>query len=196
MSATPGQLVIVSGPAGAGKSTVVRELLEQCDLPLQLSVSATTRPRRNGEREGVDYHFLSAEEFERRRQDGEFLECCEVFGKGQWYGTLRSTVTSGLESGKWVILEIDVNGALEVIRQFPDVISIFVRPESFEELERRLRERMTETEEQIQYRLETARRELALADRYRHQITNKSGGLPETVRQICDLLKSYGETSA
>ena len=105
-----GKLVILSGPSGAGKSTVVRELLATCPLPLELSVSATTRLPRAGERDGVDYHFLSREEFALRRERGEFLECKEVFGRGDWYGTLAAPVTAGLRAGKWVLLEIDVEG--------------------------------------------------------------------------------------
>ena len=106
-----------------------------------------------GKSTGVDYHFLSREEFERRRQQGDFLECAEVFGRGDWYGTLVSEVAPRLAAGKWVVLEIDVQGTLAVVRQFPDAVTIFVRPESLEELERRLRSRGTESEEAIQRRL-------------------------------------------
>ena len=115
MSGAKGKLVIISGPAGAGKSTVVRRLVEQCNLPLTLSISATTRQPRPSERDGVDYHFLTLADFDRRRQQGDFLECKEVFGLGYWYGTLRSAVTTGLNAGKWVILEIDVEGALAAL---------------------------------------------------------------------------------
>ena len=126
--AEPGRLVILSGPSGAGKSTVVRELLRTCGLPLMLSVSATTRPPRPGEVDGVDYHFITLDEFAQRRAADEFLECKEVFGRGHWYGTLRSAVDAGLEAGKWVILEIDVQGALNVLEQRPSTISVFVHP--------------------------------------------------------------------
>jgi guanylate kinase len=110
-----GGLVVISGPAGVGKSTVVRKLLTDCPLPMVLSVSATTRRPRPGERDGIEYHFLSAEEFQRRRDAHEFLECKEVFGLGHWYGTLQSEVSAGLNAGKWVILEIDVQGAMSVL---------------------------------------------------------------------------------
>ena len=115
-----GRLVIISGPSGAGKSTVLRKVLETCPLPLELSVSATTRQPRPGECDGVEYHFLTKEEFARRRASGEFLESKEVYGCGDWYGTLQGAVTAGLDAGKWVILEIDVEGALAVLERCPD----------------------------------------------------------------------------
>ena len=91
-----GHLLIFSGPSGAGKTTVLRRVLEESKLPLKMSVSATTRPPRPGEIDGVDYHFLDAEEFQRRREAGDFLECFEVFGRGYWYGTLKESVTASL----------------------------------------------------------------------------------------------------
>src|SRR5690606_28967977 len=111
--------------SGAGKSTIVRQLLREAPFPLRLSVSATTRAPRPGEQNGVDYYFIDKEEFERRRQAGEFLECKEVFGRGDWYGTLWSEVREGLARGEWVVLEIDVEGALAVLERWPDAITIF-----------------------------------------------------------------------
>jgi guanylate kinase len=186
-----GRLVVISGPSGAGKSTVVRELLRPgaCPLPLVLSVSATTRTPRQGEVDGVNYFFLSHEEFARRRGAGEFLECKEVFGRGDWYGTLQSQVASGLAAGKWVILEIDVEGALAVKEKHPDVLTIFLHSGSIEELERRLRHRNTETEESIRRRLEVARRELAFKDRYRYEVINRD--VPTAVREICEILSRH-----
>jgi guanylate kinase len=181
-----GGLVIVSGPAGAGKSTVVRELMKTCKLPLAFSVSATTRAPRPGEVDGEDYHFLSKEEFQRRREAGAFLECKEVFGRGDWYGTLQSEVVSGLGAGNWVVLEIDVEGAMSVLAAHPDAITIFIHCGSLAELERRLRQRNTETEASIQRRLEVARGELALQDRYTWQINNTD--VAQSVHQICDIL--------
>jgi len=189
MGSERGKLVIISGPSGAGKSTVVRQLLERCSLPLKLSVSATTRPPRPGERDGVDYHFLSHREFARRREAGEFLECKEVFGRGDWYGTLRRETATGLAAGKWVILEIDVEGALDVMAECPEVITIFLHPGSAEELERRLRARGTEREETIRWRLAAARREMTFLGRYRHEAINDD--IDRVTREICDLLKSY-----
>ncbi len=181
-----GRLVVISGPSGAGKSTVVRQLLADCPLPLALSVSATTRKPRPGEVEGVNYFFLSQEEFSRRRETGEFLECKEVFGRGDWYGTLQSQVTSGLSAGKWVLLEIDVEGALAVQARHPDVLTIFLHSGSLVELERRLRQRNTETEDSIRRRLEVARRELSFQQRYRYHVINRD--VPQAVREICEIL--------
>lgn len=185
--AEPGQLVILSGPSGAGKSTVVRELLRTCSLPLVLSVSATTRAPRPGEVDGLDYHFMTQSEFAARRDADEFLECKEVFGCGDWYGTLRSVVDEGLKAGKWVILEIDVQGALNVLEQRPHTISCFVHPGSPEELERRLRRRGTETEQSIARRLQVAADEMTFINRYDYVVTNTE--VSETVNQICRLLK-------
>lgn len=185
-SATDGRLVVVSGPSGAGKTTVMKRVFQRCGLPLVQSVSATTRPPRPGERDGIDYHFLPAEEFAARKQGGEFLECFEVFGRGHWYGTLRSEVTTGLAAGKWVVLEIDVQGARAVAAEYPDAITIFIRPDSEEELERRLRGRATETEEALQRRLEHARWELGQASGYRHTVINND--LDQAVEEICHIL--------
>jgi guanylate kinase len=187
----PGKLVIVSGPSGSGKTTVLTRLLADPPAPLKPSVSATTRPPRPGEREGVDYYFLSQAEFDRRRQQGEFLECFEVFGRGYWYGTLRSEVAPSLQQGQWVILEIDVHGMLAVTRQYPEAITIFLRPSSLDELERRLRARGTESEEAIQRRLQEARSELALADRYQHQVINDH--VEQAVAQLAGILKRHAE---
>jgi guanylate kinase len=185
-----GMLVIISGPSGAGKSTVVRQLLDQCDLPLRLSISATTRKPRPEEQEGRDYHFLSSSEFQRRREAGAFLECKEVFGRGDWYGTLRSEVEAGLTSGCCVLLEIDVEGALSVLEQRPDTITIFLHPGSMDELERRLRARATENEVSIQRRLEVARREMDYLSRYRFEVINRT--VDQAVQDICNILKSCG----
>lgn len=187
---TSGKLVVISGPSGVGKSTVVREVLARFGGRLRLSVSATTRPPRPGEREGVEYHFLSDEEFSRRRSAGEFLECIEVFGHGHWYGTLWDEVRPSLEAGQWVILEIDVDGAEHVLRQFAEAVTIFVRPGDLVELERRLRSRGTEDEEAIQRRLSVARRELELADRYEYQVINDT--VAAAVDEISQILESRG----
>jgi guanylate kinase len=186
--ARPGQLVIISGPSGAGKSTVLRRLLATCPLPLELSVSATTRPPRQGEVDGADYHFLSRDEFLRRRDAGEFLEWKEVYGRGSFYGTLRSVVTAGLRDGKWVILEIDVEGAMTVLQQQP-AITIFLHPGSAAELERRLRSRGTESEAAIERRLQVAQREMAMLSRYQYEVINRT--IDEAVEDICRILRAH-----
>ena len=185
----PGKLVIVSGPSGSGKSTVVQRLLVESELPLVLSVSATTRPPRAGEENGRDYVFLSDEEFQSKRKSGEFLECKEVFGRGYWYGTLGNVVSTGLNEGKWVLLEIDVQGALAVLQGYPQAVTIFVHPGSMAELEKRLRNRGTESPESIQRRLYVAAEELALRHHYTHEIINDE--IDNTVQQLCKLLVQY-----
>lgn len=188
-----GRLIIISGPSGAGKSTVVRRLLAECPLPLELSVSATTRAPRPGETNGKEYFFLSDEEFARRREAGEFLECKQVFSRGHWYGTLRQQVASGLAEGKWVVLEIDVQGALAILEnpQF-DPITLFIHPGGMQELERRLRQRGTESQEDLTARLETAAAEMSYLPRYQYEIIN--GSVAGAVAEICQILQDQKES--
>lgn len=188
-----GKLIVISGPSGAGKTTLLKRMFAECPAPLVGSVSATTRGARPGEVDGVDYHFLSPAEFERRRTAGEFLECFEVFGRGDWYGTLEGEVAPRLAVGKWVVLEIDVQGTLAVLQHYPDAVTIFIAPVSVDELERRLRLRGTETEDALQRRLDTARRELAQAHLYRHRVTNDD--LDRAAAELCHILKQYGGNS-
>ena len=186
--ALTGKLIVISGPSGAGKTTLLKKLFEVCP-GLIASVSATTRPPRPGEQNGVAYHFLAEVEFQRRRQAGEFLECHEVFGRGTWYGTLESEVAPSLAAGKSIVLEIDVQGAMTVLKRYPEALTIFVHPSSVDELERRLRGRATESEESIQRRLEVARRELACSDRYRAQVVNDD--VDRAVQEICEIIGNY-----
>ena len=192
MSSKQGKVVIISGPSGAGKSTLVRRLLQTCPLPLELSISATTRPPRPDELNGIDYHFLSADEFDEKRLAGEFLEYKEVFGQGYWYGTLLAKIDDGLRLGKWVILEIDVAGAMSVIDRVPDAITIFIHPGSMEELERRLRNRQTDNEEAIVRRLEVATQEMANRHQYEYQVINKDVDVATNeVSQILQALENH-----
>jgi guanylate kinase len=173
MEDRPGKLVVISGPSGVGKTTLLRRLL--ADLPaLVPSVSATTRPARAGESDGVDYHFLPLAEFERLRSAGEFLECCQVYGRQHWYGTLVAEVTPRLAAGKWVVLEIDVEGTLSILGRFPQAITIFVEPAHPDQLYERLKGRGTESADAMARRLEVARRELHEAHRYRHRVVNEN----------------------
>jgi len=186
-----GKLIVISGPSGAGKTTLLKRMYAECSAPLVAGVSATTRRPRPGETDGVDYHFISPEEFARRRAAGEFLECFEVFGRGDWYGTLQSDVAPRLAAGKWVVLEIDVQGTFAVLQKYPDAVTIFIRPSSIEELERRLRARNTETEDAIQGRLATARRELLSAPAYRYQVVNDD--IETAVGELCRILTQSGD---
>lgn len=187
----PGKLIIISGPSGAGKSTVVSRLIKECPLPLKLSISATTRPIRADDKPGENYIFLSDQEFQEKIESGEFLEYVEVFGRGHWYGTLRNQVTTGLNNGDWIILEIDVEGAHKVKQLYRDAISIFIHPGKLEELERRLRGRATEDDKSIARRLEVARQELDASVVYDHIVMNET--VDKTVNDICELLA--GESS-
>lgn len=187
---TTAKMVVLSGPSGAGKSTVLRRLMERFPDQLRLSVSATTRAPRPGEVDGQDYHFLTVEEFARRREAGEFLECFEVFGRGQWYGTLLTEVAPSRDAKKAVILDIDVAGAARVLELYPGATSIFLRPNSMADLEHRLRARGTEGEEAIQRRLEVARRELQRASEYQFEVVNDT--VDEAVEQISQILRNQG----
>ena len=170
MSHKRGTLFVFSGPSGVGKGTLNAKLFEEFGEQMAFSVSATTRAPREGEIDGKHYFFISKQEFENRIANNDFLEYAQFAGNS--YGTPKSYVMSLLETGKNVLLEIEVQGAMQVMERMPDCVSIFVLPPSFEELERRLRGRGTENEEKIVKRLETARGELAYAGRYKHRIIN------------------------
>lgn len=184
----PPQVVVLSGPSGSGKSTVVSRVLADAPVPLRKCVSATTRSPRPGEVEGRDYYFLTLEEFRRRDLAGEFVETEEVFKSGYWYGTPRSEVALAADSGAWAFLEIDVRGALEVMAQYPNAVTIFLETPSPAEYERRLRARGTEDEDKILRRLQTATEELRFADRYRYRVVNDE--LDRTVAEISDILRT------
>ena len=180
------RVAVLSGPSGSGKTTVVAQLLATSPVPLEMAVSATTRPPRVDEINGKHYYFLSSEEFKSRREAQEFVECAEVHKSGFWYGTLKSEIERIQQAGRWVLLEIDVEGALQVMQLYPEAISIFLKAPSVEKYEERLRSRQTETEEVIQRRLRTAAEELKLAGSYRYQVINDD--LDSAVQSICDIL--------
>lgn len=168
MGATP-RLFVISGPSGAGKGTLLAELRKQ-RLDLGLTVSATTRSPRPGEVDGTSYYFLSDEEFRRRITAGEFVEWAEVHG--HLYGTLVTEVKRLLAKGHSLVLEIDVQGALNVRKVYPDAVLVFIEPPSLQVLEERLRGRGTEDEASIELRLKNARHEMELADQYDVRIVN------------------------
>jgi guanylate kinase len=156
----PGVLLIISGPSGVGKTTICKRLAGRLDA--LLSVSATTRPRRDNEIDGQDYHFLSREEFDRRLKDGEFLEHAEVYG-GNCYGTLAAPVLQALESGRVVILEIEIEGTLQVLRRFPEALGVYVLPPTAGDLRDRLVGRKKDSAEAIRERLSKADGEIRYA---------------------------------
>jgi guanylate kinase len=182
-----GHLFIISGPSGAGKGTLVREVARR--MPdLWVSVSATTRTPRPGERDGVDYFFLTPAEFDARVRAGEFLEHAQVHGS--WYGTLRTAVERRIAHGMDVILEIDPQGAFQVRKRMDRSRLIFVKAPTTDDLEKRIRNRGAETDDQIRTRLETARSEMELEGSYDHVVIND-----DVPRAVDDLIAYIGSVS-
>lgn len=181
-----GLLMVISGPAGSGKGTVGELLLTTGDFVY--SVSATTRAPRPGEIDGVNYHFIDREDFKEHIREGELLEYTEYCGN--YYGTLKKEALAVLESGKNLILEIEVEGAKNVKRMYPDAILIMLLPPSFEIQEQRLRGRGTETEEKILARLEQTRRELEWLDLYDYVVYNYNGGAPVAADDIKAIVRA------
>jgi len=204
MTAQP-LVLIVSGPSGSGKSTLVEKILE---LPgTMLSVSCTTRRPRKTESEGKWYNFVTEAEFQQMVGRGEFLEYAQVFGKN-WYGTPRKSVDDALAKGKDLVLEIDVQGALQVKQKLPGAVAIFILPPSRDELERRIRARGQDSEDEIHRRLERARQEMLNYSSYDFAVINddlaRAGHevqaialgsrcrVPRNEQRIREILKSFG----
>lgn len=164
-----GKLFVLSGPSGAGKGTLRKKVFETVQ-GIRFSISCTTRPPRQGEREGIDYRFISEEAFLSLLKEDKFLEHAEVHG--HYYGTLREDVEKALSSGLDIVLEIDVQGAFQIREKMPESILVFVSPPSLEELEHRLRERGTESAEHLRLRLNNARLEMRKAKDYDYVIIN------------------------
>lgn len=167
-----GKVIIISAPSGSGKSTIINALMAQGGLNLQFSVSATNRAPRGSEQNGVDYHFLSTEEFQRAISDDAFLEFEEVY-PGRYYGTLKSEIKRIADAGGNVVLDIDVNGGIRVKKQLGgQAIALFIEPPSIEELRRRLTSRATDSPESIEQRVERAAYELEQGKQYDVRIVN------------------------
>lgn len=181
-----GLLFIISGPAGSGKGTIVKRVRELAEF--DFSVSATTRAPRPGETEGVHYFFTDKEEFKRKIAAGEMLEHAEYVGN--YYGTPKKPVDDALSAGKNIILDIDVQGALQVKTKMPEAVMIFVLPPDFETLMRRIRGRGTESEEVIAKRMEKARFELQCFDRYDYAVVNRDNGVEEAAGDVLSILKA------
>jgi guanylate kinase len=188
-----GRLIVLSGASGSGKSTVIERALEPGDLPVRLAVSATTRAPRKGEVDGVHYHFWKAERFETAVQAGEFLEWADVYGHR--YGTLRSEVDPFLAQGQSVILEIDVQGGLQVRQRMPECVTVFLRAAVTDDSERALREdrlraRKTDDPDSLRLRLQAAQNELRVGATYDHQIINDDLG--KAVAALRAVIQRYG----
>jgi guanylate kinase len=163
------RVFVITGPSGVGKGTLIRGLMERV-ARLELSVSATTRPPRAGERDGVDYHFLTRAEFDRRVQAGEFVEHADYAGRS--YGTLRRELDDRVRAGVPVVLEIEVQGARQVRAAMPEAVQVFIAPPSLEDLRRRLEGRGTDDAQEVERRLEVAEQELAAQPEFTHVVVN------------------------
>jgi guanylate kinase len=173
-----GLLVVISGPSGAGKGTICKALLEENDF--WLSVSATTRQPRKSEVDGVNYYFLSKEDFEERISKNDFLEYAEVYGN--YYGTPKSKALEAIDNGNDVILEIDIQGALKVKESYPEGVFIFILPPSMEELKKRIINRGSETPESLMTRFKSAYKEINYVSKYNYAVVNDT--VEEAVKKI------------
>lgn len=168
----PGKIIIISAPSGCGKSTIIGRIMDAGDLDLHFSVSATNRPPRRGETDGVSYFFMSTDEFRRAIDAGEFVEWEEVY-PGRYYGTLRREIDRITGEGHNVILDIDVKGGVNVKQMMGDrACSIFIMPPGIDELRRRLEQRATDSPEAIDQRVGKAEQEIAFAPRFDHVVVN------------------------
>lgn len=192
MAEKQGKLVVFSAPSGSGKTTIVRYLLEQPELGLEFSISATSREKRGNEEDGKDYYFMSAGEFKSKIKKGSFLEWEEVY-RDNFYGTLKSEVKRIWKLGKHVIFDIDVSGGLRIKRKYPDrTLAVFVKPPSIDELKIRLKKRKTEDENKINMRIAKASAELATAPLFDVIIENDDleTALAEAYGIVSDFLKN------
>ncbi|HOJ37448.1 MAG TPA: guanylate kinase [Ignavibacteriales bacterium] len=177
-------IILVSAPSGAGKTSIIKNILNKYQN-IVFSVSATTRPKRDGEIEGVDYFFLTKEDFDKKIKNNEFIEYEKFFDN--YYGTLKSFVEDSFAQNKSVLMEIDVNGAQKVKQLYPDALTIFIEPPSRDAVIERLKNRNTETEEKIQKRIERFDYEMSFKDKYKYVIKNVD--LNNAIKEFEEILK-------
>jgi len=175
------KLIVISGPSGSGKTTIVNKLCKS-DTQLQRSISVTTRKPRHGEKNGVQYYFLSEEEFKKKIENGEFAEWAQY--NSNYYGTLKTTIEESLKNSKELVLAIDVQGAEQLQRLYPEGLFIFVIPPSQSILKSRLKKRSTESKEEISRRLSIAQKEICYAKNYNYIVVNHENKIAQTVEQI------------
>lgn len=184
-----GKIIILSAPSGTGKSTIIKRLMEDSKLNLEFSISATSRSPRGEEVNGREYYFLTPDEFEKRIKDGEFVEWEEVYA-GTKYGTLRQEVDRILDSGRNLIMDIDVKGAINVKKYFGDkALSLFILPPSLSILEHRLRGRNTDSEESLIKRIKKAEFEMSFVDSFDTSVVNDD--LEKAVSSVADAIRSF-----
>jgi len=181
-----GKLFIISAPSGAGKTTLCRETLKRFK-DITYSISYTTRKSRNGEQDGIDYHFITKEEFKRKIESNKLVEWAEVYGN--FYGTSAEFLGTYLVSGKHILLDIDIQGTIQIKKRYPDSVTIFIMPPSLETLRSRLKSRGTDTRQVIERRLEIAKKEMEKKDLYRHVIINDQ--LSRAVYELIEIIESY-----
>jgi guanylate kinase len=170
LNQTEGKLIVFSAPSGAGKTTIVKEILKYFPQII-FSISATTRPKRETERDGIEYFFLTEVEFRKKIENDDFIEWEKFYD--YYYGTIKSFISGNIAAGKPVLLELDVKGALTIKRLYPYAHLIYISPPSFEELVNRLRQRNTESESDFLKRIDRAKMELSLKDQFDYIIENK-----------------------
>lgn len=181
-----GLLFVLSAPSGAGKSTLCRAVLDHFS-DLLYSISYTTRPPRNGEQNGVDYYFIARDNFEKGIADGQWAEYALVHGN--YYGTSANFLAKGLSAGRDILLDIDIQGTQQILRRYPDSVTIFIMPPSLAVLRRRLESRGTDSDAVIALRLQNAEKEMAQKDLYRHVVVNDH--LPDAISNVIALFEKY-----
>ena len=186
MTRSGGHLFIISAPSGAGKTTLAKAVLER-QGDMLYSVSYTTRKPRASEQDGADYHFISKQNFEAGIETGQWAEWAEVYGN--YYGTSDRFIVHGLSSGRDILLDIDVQGTIQILKKYPDSITIFILPPSIKILRKRLEMRGTDSPQVIDRRLEYARHEMAQKNLYRHVIVNDN--LSKAIEDLNDIIKKY-----
>lgn len=185
----PGRLIVISAPSGGGKTAVLKEV-QRRRPDLVYSVSSTTRPCRNYEKNGIDYNFISTDEFQKKIDEGKFIEWAEVHGF--LYGTDRDTIERLLEKGKYILLDIDVNGGMAIYKLFSDAILIFLHAPSIDELRRRLKSRGSENDASIENRLQRYQHEKKIGDNYPQQLVNHN--LNQTADEVLTIIDNISKS--